>query len=172
MDEERLSKLAQQLDAVAEQDEIQIEEEKRLAALRRESAFELYVICSNLVRSLNSRAKKGRLELSPPEFTADSFQESGPNLFQINVSGRIVDIAFEATDALTSTEDFLRPYTVEGSIRWFNQDALETLGIHEQLLFLCVEGEELSWIHFNPITHREGPFDEDFLMGLLEALLK
>ncbi len=172
MDEERLNRLARQLDAVAAQNEIRIEEEKRLGALRRESAFELYVICSNLVRILNSRARNGRLELSPAEFSPDSFQEAGPNLLQISVSGRIVDIAFEATDTLTSTENYLQPYTIEGAIRWFNQESLETFGIHEELLFLCVEGRKAAWVHFDGQTHREGPFDEDYLMGLVETLLK
>ena len=172
MDEVRLNRLARRLDAVAEQDELRVQEETRIGELRRECAFELYAICSNLVRSLNAQATKGRVELAPPSYSAESFQDSGPNLFQLNASGRIIDIAFEVTDQLFSTEDFETPYTLVGAIRWFNQDSLEGLGIYEQLLFLCEKEGELQWTHFDPITHREGLVDEDYLMGLLETILR
>jgi len=172
MDEDRLKDLARRLDAVAGQNERRIEQEKRIAAVRRERAFELYAICSNLVRNVNALADRGRLELSPPQYSADSFIDTGPNLFQINISGRIVDIAFESTDELTSTESFLTPYTIGGAIRWFNQKSLESLGIRERLLFLCAGRDDFVWTYFDEKTHRQGRFDEEYLMDLLEDLLQ
>ncbi len=172
MDEDLPRRLAKLLEAVAARDAERIRQEREIAAVRREAAFELYVICSNLVRSVNAIAGDARLELSPPDYSPELFRDGGPNLFQIGVSGRLVDIAFESTEAILSTENFRTPYTLQGSIRWFSQESLESLGIREHLLFCCLEDGEGSWVWLDSVTHRTGPCDEDYLGRLIEELLK
>jgi len=172
MDEDRLARLARELDEMAVRDEERLAEEALLAVRRKESAFELYVMCSNFVRNVNALTERMKLDLSPPEYARDSFQESGPNIFQINAAGRVLQIAFEAADPPVSTEAFLTPYTIEGAVRWYNQESLEGQGIHEHYLFLCLEGDELVWTYFDPQTHRQGVFDEDYLTEHLEELVK
>ncbi len=172
MDEDRLKRLAHNLDALARKDEQRLREEQEIWSLRRESAFELYVICSNFVRTVNAVLSQIRLELSPADYTADKFHETGPNIFQVNASGRIIQVAFEASEPLITTEDFLTPYTLEGAVRWFSQESLETMGIAEHLLFLCLRDNGPEWVYFDPQTHRKGSFDEDYLATLLEELLK
>ncbi len=172
MNEDRLKRLVRSLEALAEKDAQRLREEQRIWNLRRQSAFELYVICSNFVRTLNAQLTRIQLELSPSEFAADRFRDAGPNIFQINASGRIIQIAFEAAEPLVSTEDFLTPYTLEGAVRWFSQESLEGMGIGEHLLFLCLRNTAAEWVYFDPQTHRRGAFDEDYLALLLEQLVK
>lgn len=171
MDQERLERLARRLEAAVKKDAERIRREREIVARRGAAAFELYVICSNLVRNLNALCKDARLELAPPEFSPDSFREAGPNLFQISVSGRILQIAFEATEPVIATENCPIPYTLEGAVRWFDQQSLETLGIQEHSLFCCLEGDALVWRWFDPQTHRNGLVDEDYLAARLEELL-
>lgn len=172
MTEDRIKKLARRLDVLAEEDERRIREEQELTRLRRDGAFNLYVICSNFVRNVNAHVTRNRLELSPAAFEPDSFREGGPNLFQINAAGRIIQLAFEATGPLITTEEFRTPYTLHGEIRWFNQESLDGMGIHERQIFLCIRGGETWWVHFDSQTHRQGRLDEDYLMELLEQLVK
>ncbi len=172
MEEDRLRKLARGLDALAEKDELSIRWEHQMAELRCEAAFELYAICSNFVRSVNALSTKVKLELAPESYSRRSFRDSGPNLFQINASGRIVQVAFETTEPMVTTENFRISYTLEGAVRWFSQQTLESLGVRENLLFYCVEEGKTGWICFDPQTHRRVPFDEDYLAGLFEELLK
>ncbi len=172
MDPERLQRLARGLETAVRKDAERIRREQQIVARRREAAFELYVICSNLVRNVNALCKEAKLELAPPEFSAESFHEAGPNLFQISVSGRILQIAFETTEPVVATENCPVPYTLEGAVRWFNQNSLETLGIREHQLFCCLEDDKLAWRWFDPQTHRSGLVDEDYLAERLEELLE
>ncbi len=170
IDEERLRRLAQRLETVATADRARIEDEKRLAELRRDSAFELYAICSNLVRSLNAAMAGPLVELAPADYARDLFVDSGTNLFQINFSGRIVQLAFAGADPMVSTEEYARPYTIHGAVRWFNQQSLEGSGIGEHLLYLCVGRSGAHWEYFDPKTHQRGDVDEEYLAGILEGL--
>jgi hypothetical protein len=172
MNEDLRRRLARRLEVVAARDAERIRQEREMAAVRREAAFELYVICSNLVRSVNAVSEGARLELSPPDYSPELFRDSGPNLFQISVSGRLVDIAFESTEAILSTESFRTPYTIQGAVRWFSQESLESLGVREHLLFCCVEEGKGSWVWLDSVSHRTGACDEDYLGGLIEELLK
>ncbi len=172
IDEEKLRRLAQRLEAVAAADRERIEEEKRLADVRRDCAFNLYAICSNLVRSLNSVMPETTLELAPADYARDSFIETGANLFQIHFNGRIIQLAFEGSDPMISTEAYSRPYTIHGAVRWFNQQALEGMGIGEHLLYLCLERSGAAWEHFDPISHQRGHVDEEYLAELLTELIR
>ena len=98
--------------------------------------MDLYAICADFVGSVNRLLARMEVELDPPGFGSSSFQDDTVNLVQINVRGRILQVAFSATAELISTEDFRVPYTLQGTIRAFNQELLEKDIIEEQLIFL------------------------------------
>ena len=77
--------------------------------------------------------------LDPPDFGQEAFREEGRNLIQMNVRGRILQIEFGSTEELVSTEEFRIPYTMDGSVRAFNQDLLEKDIIEEKLLYYTLE---------------------------------
>jgi len=104
-------------------------------------------------------------------YAADSFQEDQLNLVQINVRGRILQVSFSATGELVSTEDFRVPYTLEGAVRAFNQELLDKDIIEEQLIFYTLENHKKMWRFFDARTYRSGPFDQEYLIGLMEQLL-
>jgi hypothetical protein len=168
---ERLKKLAQRIDALAGKDESAIERAREIASLRRQAALELYGICADFVRGLNELLAHTELDFDPDDYHPDSIQEDGIHLFQINARGRILQIRFEATVELVSTEDFRVPYILEGAVRCFNQRLLDQDLIEEQLLFYTLEKRRTMWRFFDARTHRTGPFDADYLIALLEQLL-
>jgi hypothetical protein len=111
------------------------------------------------------------MALDPPEFPPDAFQEDAKNLFQINVQGRILQVEFEASPELISTEDLRIPYTLQGVVRAFNQELLDRSLIEEQLLFYTLEKDKKMWRFFDARTYRSGPFDQEYLISLMEQLI-
>jgi hypothetical protein len=109
--------------------------------------------------------------MDPPAYDPAQFRDSGPNLFQISVRGRIVQVEFEATAEMLSTENFRVPYAIEGAVRAFNQALLEKESIEEQLIFCTVEKGGHSWKYFDSRTYRSGPLDEDYLAHIFELLI-
>src|SRR5574341_1327214 len=91
---ERLRKLAQGIEALVRKDEERLRREREIAELRRRAARELHAICAELVAALNRLLSATTVELSPAEFSEDWFRDPGVNVVQINVSGRLVLIAF------------------------------------------------------------------------------
>jgi hypothetical protein len=168
---ERLRKLARSLDALACKDETHIRRAREIGGLRRQAALELHGICGGFVRDLNQLLSEIELEFQPETYGMDSFQDGGINLFQINARGRILQIAFEAPGELISTEDFRVPYILAGSVRCFNQQLLEKDLIEEQSLFYTIEKSRHLWRFFDARTYRSGPFDADYLAGLMEQLV-
>ena len=168
---DRLKKLAARIDALAEKDEKLARTADEIAALRRKAAAALYTLCANFVRSLNQLTTRTELSLDPAEYNAEAFRDDNPNLFQINARGRILQIEFEATPELISTEDFRVPYILHGAVRCFNQELLEQDLIREQLLFYTLERTGPLWRFFDARTYRTGPLDEDYLVGLMEQLV-
>jgi len=168
---DRLRKLARSLDALARKDETHIRRAREIASTRRSAALELHAICTGFVRTLNQLLTEIELEFHPQEYGLDSFQDTGINLFQINARGRILQINFEATPELVSTEDFRVPYILSGSVRCFNQALLEKDLIEEQLLFYTLERSRRLWRFFDGRTYRTGPFDADYLTALMEQLV-
>ena len=168
---DRIEKLAESIEALARKDEERIQEAHYIDELRREAAAELHSCCASFVISLNRLLNKVTLELAPPEFHAEVFRDPGVNVFQINAAGRVIDIEFQATDTLTSTEQFRVPYILQGSIRWFNQDMLDHTVVTETMLFYCHEKDQRRWVVFDPRTHRVAPFDQDYLIALMERLV-
>ena len=166
-----MKRLADSIDALAQKDEGFLRRAREIAALRQVAAADLYAICADFVGSVNRLLAHTEVVLDPPGYRADSFQEEQANLVQINVRGRILQISFSATPELVSTEDFRVPYTLEGAVRAFNQELLDKDLIEEQLIFYTMEHHKKMWRFFDARTYRSGPFDQEYLIGLMEQLL-
>ncbi len=167
----RFKRLAQSIDALAEKDESSLRHAREIAALRRSAATDLYAICSGFVNSLNRLLSRSKMVLDPSEFPPDAYQEDDKNLFQINVQGRILQVEFEAAPELISTENLRIPYTLQGVVRAFNQELLDRSLIEEQLLFYTLEKDKKMWRFFDTRTYRSGPFDQEYLISLMERLM-
>jgi len=171
LQKQRLQKLARSLDALAEKDRTVVQRTREIRSLRRQAALDLHGICADFVRALNNLLAHTALDLDPAEFHPDHAPEDGMLLFQINARGRILQLKFEATPELISTENFRVPYILEGSIRCFNQQLLEQDLIEEQLLFYTIEKTRTLWRFFDARTYRSGKFDVDYLISLMEQLV-
>ena len=134
-------------------------------------AAELHGICRGFVDSLNSRLAAPSILLDPPLYSPGVFTQNGPNIFQINLRGRLLQIEFAATEELYSTDDFRRPYTLYGTVRSFNQELLSMNIIDEQTIYYCPEGGAARWHYFDCRTYRSGRVTADFLAVELERLL-
>jgi len=167
----RFKRLAESIDVLAEKDESFLRHAREIAALRRTAAAGLHAICSGFVGSLNRLLSRCEVVLDPPEFSPEAFQENGKNLFQINVQGRILQVEFEAAPELISTEDLRIPYTLQGVVRAFNQELLDRSLIEEQLIFYTLEKEKKMWRFFDARTYRSGPFDQEYLISLMEQVI-
>ena len=167
----RLKRLASSIEALRKKDEVLLARARDVAALRRAAALEIHNVCRRFVASLNQLLSTNTVVLDPAEFTEAGFLEDTPNLIQINVRGRILQVGFSATAELYSTEDFRIAYTLEGSVRAFNQELLEKERIEEQLIFFTVEKKGGMWRFFDARTYRSGPFDQEYLISLMEQLI-
>ena len=169
--EARLKRLAGSIDALAERDRQLMNHAKEMAALRRKAAAALHGVCAEFVTSVNRLLSQTEMLLDPVDFPQEAFRPEGSNLVQISVRGRILQVEFSSTDELVSTEDFRIPYTLEGSVRAFNQALLEKDRIEEQLIFYTLEDKNGLWRFFDARTYRSGVFDQEYLAGLMEQLL-
>ena len=167
----RLKRLAGNIEALAVKDEKLFRRTREITVLRQAAAVALHRICLDFVDSLNRLMPSSRISLAPSEVSVSAFRDDGPNLIQIGVRGRILQVAFEATPEIVSTEDFRIPYTLAGSVRAFNQELLDKDLIEEQLLFCTLEREGGMWRYFDARTYHSGPFDEDYLVALMEQLV-
>ena len=167
----RLKRLAESIDALVQKDANALERVREVRALRRAAAAGLYGICSNFVAAINGLVSRGEVVLDPPEYAEGAFQEESANLIQMNIRGRILQVEFEATLELLSTEDFRIPYTLQGVVRAFNQELLDKDIIEEQLIFYTCEKHRKMWRFFDARTYRSGPFDEEYLISLMEQLI-
>ena len=169
-EDERIARLAKQIGSEMKKEQHQLLTEIEVADLRRHAASELYATCVDFVSSVNRLLSPG-LELTPPEYSPSMFRESGPNLFQLNVQGRIVQIAFESTRETFSTEKFLIPYILEGEVRAYNQKMLERTEVRSQALFFCLEDTRNTWRFYEWINGRTGAFSRDQLVNLFERIV-
>lgn len=167
----RLKRLAANIDSLAEYDQKALNHARDMGDLRRRAASELHSICAHFVMSINRLLSQTEVLLDPLVFPEEAFRDDESNLIQINARGRILQIAFAATPELISTEDFRIPYTIGGSIRAFNQKLLDKNLIEEQLIFYTLEREKRMWRFFDARTYRSGPFDQEYLISLMEQLL-
>jgi hypothetical protein len=167
----RLKRLAQSIEALADKDDRILRRAREIVDLRRAAAADLYAICADFVNSVNRLLSRPAVELDPAELADYAFHEDSHNLVQINVRGRILQISFVATPELVSTEDFRVPYTLNGTVRAFNQELLDKDIIEEQLIFYTIEHHKKMWRFFDARTYRSGPFDQEYLVSLMEQLL-
>ncbi len=167
----RLKRLAQNIEALTDKDERILRHAREIADLRRAAAADIYAICADFVNSVNRLLSLASVGLDPSSLPDFSFRDDSTNLIQINVRGRILQISFLATPELISTEDFRVPYTLSGTIRAFNQELLDKDIIEEQLIFYTVEHHKKMWRYFDARTYRSGPFDQEYLISLMEQLL-
>jgi hypothetical protein len=170
MTPDRLRKLARALDLVAEKDRLELARQQAIEQLRREAAVELYTICRKFVDDLNALMDQVKLDLSPEQYACANFNDNGPNLFQINLHGRLIQITFKPTDTTTSTDNYRIPYTLEGTVNSFNQQLLELDDIRDQRLFYCLERGGNHWRYQEGSSGRQGVVDSDYLAALLEKL--
>lgn len=168
---DRIARLAQQIDSRTKHEQYMLLTESEVLGLRRQGASELHAICAEFVASVNRLLSPTVLELTQPEYSAEIFHETGVNLFQINAQGRIVQITFQATREIFSTEKFRIPHILEGEVRAYNQEMLEHNQIRSHALFFCLEESKNTWRHFEWVHGRTGVFDRDHLVSLLEQLV-
>jgi hypothetical protein len=170
-EDDRITRLAKQIGSEVKKDKHLLLSEAEILVLRRQGAFKLHSICADFVASVNRLLTPPILELTPAEYSAEMFHESGMNLIQVTAQGRIIQIAFEAARQRFSTEKFLIPYILEGEVRAFNQEMLERTQIRSQALFFCLEEKGNTWHYFEWLQGRTGPFSRDQLVSLLERLV-
>jgi len=167
--DDAIARLAKQIDA-ARQSEPSSISAAEIAELRRQGACELHQICAQFVSSLNSRLSGSALDLSPPTYAPEMFRESGVNLVQIGTQGREMQITFQATPQLFSTEKFPVPYILDGEVRTYNQRMLDRFEIRTQSLFFCLNDHSASWRFFDWRGARAAPLDPALLASLMERL--
>jgi len=169
--DDRIARLAKQIDGDIRKDQHLLLTAPEVLELRRRGASELHAICADFAASVNRLLSPPVLELTPEEYNPEMFRESGANLIQFNAHGRIIQIAFQATREIFSTEKFLIPYILEGEVRAFNQEMLERTQIRSQALFFCLEEKRNTWRYYEWLHGRTGLFSRDQLVSLLERLV-
>lgn len=167
----RLKRLAANIEGLSEKDELAEAYAREISAARDAAAAGIYAICADFVTGLNRLLPRPEVIIDPAATAAGYHVEFSHCLIQINVRGRILQVEFDATPELVSTEEFRIPYTLAGSVRAFNQELLEKDLIEEQLIFFTLEKQQRMWRFFDPRTYRSGPFDQEYLISLMEQLI-
>jgi len=170
-DDQRIARLAQQIGNEIRKEQPLLLTEPEAIERRRQGAAELHAICAAFAASVNRLLSPPVLELTPPVYSPAEFRESGPNVFQLNAQGRIIQIVFARTRDTFSTEKFLIPYILEGEVRAYNQEMLERTQVRNQALFFCLEEKHDNWRYFDWIQGRSGVFTAELLVTLLERLV-
>lgn len=167
--DDAIAKLARQIDATKKAEHTTADA-ARVAALRRRGANELHAICTEFVSAINSKLSEAAFDLAPPAYSPEMFHEPGVNLIRIGSQGREMQITFQATRQLFSTEKFLVPYVLEAEVRSYNQRMLEHFEIRSLALFFCLEDDIAMWRFFDWRTQRTGPVSSDLLVDLMGRL--
>lgn len=167
----RLDRLAAAIEAIGERDRRHADENDRIDHLRASGALTLHEMCRKFVDEVNGRLSEPALILAPGEFARAGFRDPGPNLFQINLRGRLLVLEFEATGEPMSTDDYRRPYILHGSVRSLNQDLLDRHLVAEKSIFYCPKGDAGEWHFVDHRTYRSGRVTPDLLATELERLV-
>jgi len=173
--QDKLKKLAHLLERSIAHDEARIQRELQIQDLRRDAALSLFQTCNEFVAALSALLTNANLELSPAEMTRERFQAARETLIQINASGRVIQLSFVGTEPLVTSDNLKTPYTLEGSVHWYNQDMLERDEIREHRLYYCIgthnnTKQKSEWIHYDVSTYKSGPVNADYLSSRLEEL--
>jgi hypothetical protein len=169
--EQRLQKLARKLDAIPAKDAERIAQAREIERKQHAAAAELHQLCAAFVASLNEVLREMVIEFTPSEFTPASLDAPSGSLFQINASGRIIQVILHARETAVSTEHFRVPYILEGRIRSFNQDLLDRQEINEYQIFYCVDRTEEAWRYFDTGTRTSGKITREFLIDTLDQIV-
>ena len=178
MAEDRFRRLAQKIQDLRRKDDAAEARFHEIARQRDQAARELHEICRRFAERLNPYVKEDRLDLIPAEFPAQMDQD-GRFQIMLNVRGRVLLIALEAPGTLVSTDNFRKPYVLQGEVRFFNQELLDEARVEEHGLYFCPgEGGKTSgggrrgaWLYWNGRNYKSGMVDEEYLAGLLEQLM-
>lgn len=169
--DDRLKRLAANIDLLTEKDEGLMRHAHEITALRHAAGAELYRVCWEFVESVNALLAHPAVKIDPRGPDQWAFRDEGLNFIQINVRGRILQVEYKASAELISTEEFRVPYTLAGTVRAFNQELLDKDLIEEQMLFYTVERHRRMWRFFDARTYRSGAFDREYLIALMEQVL-
>lgn len=168
---DRLTQLALAIEALGEEDRKLADQSNRAEQLRMRGAADLYAICRSFIEALNRKLSKPALILDPVDYSAASYNDGVPGLFQINLRGRLLQLEFSATEEHVSREEFRRPYVLIGTIRSFNQDFLDHNIVDEKAIFYCPEGERGRWHYVDSRTYGTGILTQDLLVATMKQLL-
>ncbi len=169
LQDELIARLARQIDAVKKAEHCVVDADC-VSELRRRGAVELYRFCADFVSSVNGKLTQATLDLSPPAFTPDMFQEIAPNLIRVGAEGREMQITFQAPKQLISTEKFLTPYVLEGEVRTYNQRMLQHFEVRTLALYFCVDPDNAEWRFFDWRTKHSGPVGPELFVDLMGRL--
>jgi hypothetical protein len=111
------------------------------------------------------------VDLAPPDPPADINEDSSVQLL-LNLRGRVLLLDIRVPSNLVSTDNFRKPYILEGEVRFFNQKLLDEERVEEHAVFFCPgETRQGAWMYWNSRSYTSGHLDEDYLAGLLEQIL-
>jgi hypothetical protein len=169
--DDTIVRLARQIDAARKSERFLVNAED-VAGLRRRGACELHQFCLEFVSSVNSKLDESPLELSPATYSPGMFRERDVNLIQVSAQGRQLQIVFQATSQVFSTEKFATPYILEGEVRTYNQKMLEQFQIRNQSLFYCLHEDTAAWLLYDWRNPRSTPFGPELLATLMQPLFR
>ena len=169
--ESRLKRLAKKLDELPAKDEERIRLIREMEMRQRSGAMQLHELCRDLVQTLNGMLKKLRIEFTPEVYNPAEIESDSGMIFQINASGRVLQLALAPPESDLSTEHFRIPYVLRGAVRSFNQEWLDRQEIQETAIFYCRDRGEFSWLYVEPRNRKTGPVDRNFLIDVIEELL-
>lgn len=169
--EARFRKLAQRIEELRLKDEALQLSRRQVLDDRRQAVRKLWQTCRNFADQLNKYAGDDKIDLSPPQPPNDCPDEQPLELI-LNIRGRVLLLDVRAPANLVSSDNFKRPYILEGDVRFFNQELLESNRVEEQGIFFCPEeGRAGEWVFWNVRTYKSGLIDEDYFAALLEQIL-
>jgi hypothetical protein len=169
---DRLTRLANAIEALGETDRKLIAEGSEVDRLRMRGALDLHRVCRTFVEKVNGQLREPAILLDPPSYSEGNYNDEGLNLFQINLRGRLLQIEFGPTLQLYEDDDFRWPYVLRGAVRSFNQDLLDQSSIDEQMIFYCPKNDTAFWHYFDGRTYRSGRVTESYLVSEMERLLR
>ncbi len=168
---DRLTRLASAIEALGDRDQKVIDENRLVDRMRVQGAIDLYGVCREFVDTINEKLSTPTVMLSPVKYSGEGFDDTGSNLFQINLRGRLLQMEFRATDEPYERDDFRLPYILRGAVRAFSQEFLDSNSIDEQMIFYCSQGDAGVWHYLDGRTYRSGRVGQDYLAAEMERLL-
>jgi len=169
--EERFGKLARRVEEVRRNDEADARRRSEIAEKRVQALLMLWEICRNFADHLNRHIEQEQVILAPPDPPADINEDNSAQLL-LSLHGRVLLLDIRIPSDLVSSDNFRKPYILEGEVRFFNQKLLDEERVEEHAVFFChEEGPGGAWLYWNSRSYTSGRLDEDYLAGLLEQIL-